>query len=223
LASLGVGGIAVALASQNVLGDLFASLSIHFDRPFVVGDFIIVDDLLGTVEQIGLKTTRVRSLHGEQLVFSNNDLLKSSIRNYKNMLERRVVFTIGLIYQTPYEKLVNVPDMIREIVEKEELARFDRAHFSSYGDSSPDFEIVYWVKVPDYNTYMDIQQRISLELFRRFSEGGIQFAYPTRTLNVVQGNDVSAEAERASVDPVSWPIGEMSRKKAVSRQWRRAV
>jgi small-conductance mechanosensitive channel len=197
LASLGVGGIAVALASQNILGDLFASLSIHFDRPFVVGDFIIVGDFPGTVEKIGLKTTRVRSLHGEQLIFSNNDLLSSRIRNFKRMLERRVLFTIGIVYQTPYDTLVKVPDMIREIVEREELVRFDRAHFRSYGDSSLDFEIVYWVNVPDYNTYMDIQQRINLELFRRFGEEGIDFAYPTRTLHLVQEDHVSADPVRA--------------------------
>ena len=182
LASLGVGGIAVALASQNILGDLFASLSIYFDRPFVVGDFIVVGDLLGTVERIGLKTTRVRSLPGEELVFSNADLLSSRIRNFKTMRERRIVFSIGILYETPYEKLVRVPELIREIIEREELVRFDRAHFRAYGDSSLDFEIVYWVEMPDYNAYMDIQQRINLELFRRFGEEGIGFAYPTRTL-----------------------------------------
>jgi small-conductance mechanosensitive channel len=196
LASLGVGGIAVALASQNILGDLFASLSIHFDKPFVVGDFIIVDDLLGTVEKIGLKTTRVRSLHGEQLVLSNNDLLSSRIRNYKRMLERRVLFSVGIVYETPYEKLVKVSDMIRQIIEQEELVRFDRAHFRSYGDSSLDFEIVYWVKVPDYNTYMDIQQRVNLELFRRFSEEGIGFAYPTRMLHLTQETAMSTDASQ---------------------------
>jgi small-conductance mechanosensitive channel len=186
MASLGVGGIAVALAAQNILGDLFASLSIYFDRPFVVGDFIIVGDLLGTVERIGLKTTRIRSLHGEQLIFSNNDLLNSRIRNYKRMLERRVLFSIGIIYGTPYEKLVRVPGILREVIESEEQGRFDRAHFQGYGDSSLDFEIVYWVTVPDYNTYMDIQQRINFEIFRRFEEEGIEFAYPTRTLHIAR-------------------------------------
>jgi small-conductance mechanosensitive channel len=191
LASLGVGGIAVALAAQNILGDLFASLSIYFDRPFVVGDFIIVDSLLGTVEKVGLKTTRIRSLHGEQLIFSNNDLLNSRIRNYKRMLERRVLFSIGVIYGTAYEKLVGVPEILREAIEKEELARFDRAHFSGYGDSSLDFEIVYWVKVPDYNTYMDIQQRINFEIFRRFEEEEIEFAFPTRTVYIAKSVDSS--------------------------------
>lgn len=180
--SLGIGGIAVALALQNILGDLFASLSILLDKPFVVGDFIIVGDLLGTVERIGLKTTRVRSLHGEQLIFSNADLLNSRIRNFKRMYERRVLFGFGVIYQTPYQKLERIPSMVREIIEREELVRFDRAHFKEYGDSSLNFEVVYWVRNPDYNTYMDIQQRINLELFRRFEEEGIDFAYPTRTL-----------------------------------------
>lgn len=182
IAGLGVGGIAVALALQNILGDLFASLSIVLDKPFVTGDFIIVDEYLGTVEHIGLKSTRIRSLSGEQLVFSNNDLLRSRIRNYKRMQERRAVFSIGVVYQTPSEKLAEIPGIIREIIESQELTRFDRSHFKEYGDFSLNFETVYWVKVPDYNTYMDIQQAMNLEIFRRFEEKGIEFAYPTQTL-----------------------------------------
>ncbi|MFQ5791825.1 MAG: mechanosensitive ion channel family protein [Acidobacteriota bacterium] len=197
LASLGVGGIAVALASQSILGDLFASLSIVFDKPFVVGDFIIVGDLLGTVERIGLKTTRLRSLSGEQLVFSNNDLLASRIRNFKRMQERRVLFSIGVVYETPYAKLTKIPELLNEIISKEEQARFDRAHFKAYGDSSLNFEIVYWVKVPDYNTYMDIQQRINLAIFRRFEEEGISFAYPTRTLYLAQQTPAASTQEEA--------------------------
>jgi small-conductance mechanosensitive channel len=185
LASLGVGGIAVALAAQNILSDLFASLSIMLDQPFAVGDFIVVDDLPGTVEHVGLKTTRVRSLQGEQLVFANADLLGSRIRNFKRMQERRVVFTVGVTYETPFETLSRIPEMLREIVSRNERVRFDRAHFKSYGDSSLDFEIVYWVEIPDYNTYMDIQQSINLEIFQRFEGEGIEFAYPTRTLHVV--------------------------------------
>lgn len=182
VAGLGVGGVAVALAVQNILGDIFASLSIVLDKPFVIGDFIIIDEYLGTVEHIGLKTTRIRSLSGEQLVFSNTDLLGSRIRNYKRMYERRVVFTIGVVYQTPAVKLEAIPEIIREIVEKQELARFDRSHFKDYGDFSLNFETVYWVQNPDYNTYMNIQQAINLEIFRRFSREGIEFAYPTQTL-----------------------------------------
>jgi small-conductance mechanosensitive channel len=185
LAGMGIGGIAVALAAQNILGDLFASLSIVLDKPFVVGDFIIVGEQLGTVEYIGLKTTRIRSLGGEQIVFSNTDLLGSRIRNYKRMQERRVVFGFGVVYQTPHEKLQTIPGMVREIIGKLDRARFDRAHFKEYGDSSLNFEVVYYVLSADYNVYMDIQQAINLELFRRFQEDGIDFAYPTRTLYVV--------------------------------------
>jgi len=184
VASLGIGGIAMALAAQNILGDIFASLSIAMDKPFVIGDFIIVDDVLGTVEYIGLKTTRLRSLSGEQIVFSNTDLLKSRIRNYKRMFERRVVFGFGVLYQTTVDRLERIPRIVREIVEAQPKTRFDRAHFSKYGDSSLDFEVVYYVLDPDYNLYMDIQQAINLALFRRFADDGIDFAYPTRTLYV---------------------------------------
>jgi small-conductance mechanosensitive channel len=187
VASLGVGGIAVALAAQNILGDLFASLSILFDKPFVVGDFIFVGDMMGTVEKVGLKTTRVRSLFGEQLVFSNNDLLSSRIKNYKRMEERRVVFTLGVTYQTNAEQLELIPGIIKETIENQEKVRFDRSHFKGYGDFALLFETVYWVTDPDYNLYMDIQQRINLELFRHFEEQGIEFAYPTQTIHLAAG------------------------------------
>jgi small-conductance mechanosensitive channel len=182
VASLGIGGIAVALALQNILGDIFASLSIAIDKPFVIGDFIVVDDILGSVEYIGLKTTRLRSLGGEQIVFSNTDLLKSRIRNYKRMYERRVVFGFGVVYQASHEQLKKIPVMAREIIEGLEKTRFDRAHFKEYGESSLNFEVVYFVQDPDYNIYMDIQQSINLSLFERFAREGIGFAYPTRTL-----------------------------------------
>lgn len=193
VASLGISGIAVALAVQNILSDLFASLSIVLDKPFVIGDFIIVDDYLGTVEHIGLKTTRVRSLSGEQLIFSNNDLLKSRVRNYKRMAERRVVFSIGVTYQTPHEKLKQIPATIREIIESQETARFDRAHFQGYGDFALKFEVVYYVLDADYNRYMDIQQAINLSIYRSFAAAGIDFAYPTQTLYIDAKNrkDVS--------------------------------
>ena len=184
VASLGIGGIAVALAVQNILGDLFASLSIALDKPFVIGDFIIVDDVLGTVDYIGLKTTRLRSLSGEQIVFSNADLLKSRIRNYKRMFERRVVLAIGVVYQTAHATLERIPALVRAIVEQQPKTRFDRAHFKEYGDSALVFEVVYFVLDSDYNIYMDIQQAINLAIFRRFQEEGIEFAYPTRTLHV---------------------------------------
>lgn len=188
IASLGIGGIAVALAVQNVLGDLFASLSIALDKPFVVGDFIIIDDYIGTVEKIGLKSTRVRSLSGEQLIFSNNDLLNSRIRNYKRMAQRRVVFNIGVTYQAPSDKLEAIPDIIKEIIESQELTTFDRAHFKDYGDFSLNYEIVYHVQSAEYNDYMDIQQTINLEIYRKFEEQGIDFAYPTQTVFVENPN-----------------------------------
>lgn len=185
LAGLGIGGIAVALAAQNILGDLFGSLSIVLDKPFVVGDFIIVGEHTGTVERVGLKTTRLRSLSGEQLVFANSDLLQSRIRNFRRMFERRAVFTFGVEYGTPREKLEWIPAMVREIIEGLTDVRFDRAHFHRYGDSSLDFEVVYYVLVPDYVIYMDRQQTINLEIYRRLEENDIAFAFPTRTLHLV--------------------------------------
>ena len=184
VAGLGIGGIAVALAVQNILGDLLASLSIVLDKPFVIGDFVVVDSLSGTIEHIGIKTTRIRSISGEQLIFSNNDLLKNHIRNYKRMSERRVVLNFGLVYQTSVEKLKAVKKIVRDIVEKQGNVRFDRVHFKEYGDSSLNFEVVYFVTNPDYNIYMDVQEAINLEIFRQFGEEGIEFAYPTQTVYV---------------------------------------
>jgi small-conductance mechanosensitive channel len=182
VAGLGIGGIAIALAAQNILGDLFASLAIVLDQPFVVGDFVIVGSEMGTVERIGIKTTRIRSLSGEQLICSNADLLGSRINNYKRMAERRVVFAIGVTYQTPPEKVEKLPDMLRATVEAQDLVRFDRAHFKSYGDFALIYEIVYWVLSPDYNVYMDIQQQINFAIYRQLQAEGIEFAYPTQTI-----------------------------------------
>lgn len=184
VAGLGVGGIAVALAAQNIISDLFASLSIVLDRPFVLGDFLVIDNYYGNVEKVGLKTTRVRSLSGEQLVFSNNDLLNSRIRNFGQMVERRIVFTISVVYQTPFEKLAELPGIIEDIIVKQDSARFDRAHFQKFGDYSLNYEIVYFVESSDYKLYMDIQQSVNLEIFRRFAEEGIEFAYPTQSIFV---------------------------------------
>lgn len=188
VAGLGISGIAIALAIQNILGDLFASLSIVLDKPFVLGDFIIVDNHMGSVEHIGLKTTRIRSLSGEQLIFSNNDLLQSRIRNFKRMAERRVVFALGVTYQTPTEKLKKIPGIIREMIEAQEQARFDRAHFKDFGNFSLNFEIVYWISSPDYVQYMDTQQKLNLLIYERFAEEGIEFAYPTQTLFLENSN-----------------------------------
>ena len=184
VAGLGIGGIAVALAVQNVLGDILAAMAIVADKPFVVGDFVILDDYMGTVENIGMKTTRLRSLGGEQIIISNTDMIGSRIRNYKRMYERRVLFTIGVTYDTPREKLERIPATIREAVEAQEGVRFDRAHFFRFSDSSLDIETVYYVLSPDYGRYMDIQQAINLALVSRFADDGIEFAFPTRTLHV---------------------------------------
>ena len=184
IAGLGIGGIAIALAVQSVLSDLFASLSIIVDKPFVIGDFIVVGDQMGNVERIGLKTTRVRSLSGEQIVFSNSDLLSSRVRNYKRMYERRIVFGFGVLYETPTDVVAAIPSMVREIVERQMNVRFDRCHFRSFGNSALDFETVYYVDVPDYNVYMDTQQAINLGIMRAFEVEGIEFAYPTQTLYV---------------------------------------
>jgi len=184
IASLGVGGVAVALAVQNILGDLFASLSIALDKPFVIGDFIVVGDVVGTVEHVGLKTTRIRALSGEQIVVANGDLLSSRIHNYKRLQERRIVFKFGVLYDTPADTLEAIPGMLREIIEAREHTRFDRAHFLAFGDSSLDFEVVYYVLTADYITYMDVQQQINLAMIRRFAEHRIGFAFPTRTLHL---------------------------------------
>ncbi|MEO1076524.1 MAG: mechanosensitive ion channel family protein [Bacteroidota bacterium] len=182
VASLGIGGIAVALAAQNILGDLFAALSIVLDKPFVVGDFLSVGEFLGSVEKVGLKTTRLRSLSGEQLIFANSDLVKSRVRNFKRMEERRIVFSFGVTYQTTAAQLEAIPEWVRAIAEAEPHVRFDRAHFKQFGASSLDFEVVYYVTDPDFAVYMDRQQAINLAIVRKFEDEGIDFAYPTQTL-----------------------------------------
>jgi MscS family membrane protein len=192
-AGLGIGGVAVALALQRILGDLLSSLSIAFDKPFVAGDFIIFDQLMGTVEHIGIKTTRIRSLDGEQIICANSDLLNTRIRNFKRMRERRVAFQIGLVYHTPYEKLVKVPSLLRNAVEAQANVRFDRAHFKAYGEFSLLFEVVYYVLSADYNDYMNVQQGINLMIFESFQNEGLQFAFPTRAL-YLQGVPQTGEA-----------------------------
>ncbi|MHB1329557.1 MAG: mechanosensitive ion channel family protein [Gemmatimonadales bacterium] len=193
IAGLGVGGIAIALATQNILGDLLASLAIVLDKPFAIKDFIIVGDLMGSVEHIGLKTTRVRSLSGEQLVFSNADLLSSRIRNYGRMFERRVVLSIGVEYETPRQKLEQVPGILKEAIEAQEGTRFDRSHFATFGSFSLDFESVYYVLTPDFNRHMDIQQAINFRIHERFEAEGIGFAYPTQRLLLERRVDPSRE------------------------------
>jgi small-conductance mechanosensitive channel len=198
VAGLGVGGIAVALAVQNVLGDLLASLTIALDKPFVVGDFLILGDYLGSVENVGIKSTRLRSLTGEQIIISNNDLLSSRVRNYGRMFERRIVFKLGVTYETPRAKLEQLPRLIRSIVDEQEGTRFDRSHFAKYGDFSLDFETVYYVLSADYNRYMDLQQAINFRIHEEFEKLGVEFAYPTRKLWVAGGLRTGPEDETRS-------------------------
>ena len=182
VAGLGIGGVAVALAAQAVLGDLFSYFVIFFDKPFEIGDFIVVDEKMGVVEYIGIKTTRLRAIGGEQLVFANKDLTNSRVHNYKKMDRRRVVFKLGVVYQTSAEKLKRIPGMVKDIIVAQQDATFDRGHFSAFGDSSLDFEFVYYVTGSDYTKYMDIQQAINLEVFESFERENIEMAYPTQTL-----------------------------------------
>jgi small-conductance mechanosensitive channel len=196
VASLGVGGIALALAVQNILGDLFASLSIAVDKPFEVGDFISSDAGTGTVEFVGLKTTRIRSLSGEQIVVGNTDLLKQPVKNYRRMTERRIAFKFGVTYDTSADLAQAIPGIVQKLVEADGMLRFDRAHFQSFGESSLDYEVVYHVLDPGYNVYMDAQQRLNLGLLREFTARGIEFAFPTRTLHLAYaanaGEDLAA-------------------------------
>jgi small-conductance mechanosensitive channel len=185
-ASLGVGGIAVALAVQNILGDLFASLSIVIDKPFVIGDAIAVDALSGTVENVGLKTTRLRSDTGEQLIFSNSDLLKARLRNFKRMRERVVVFSFGVACQTPVERLQAVPGLVQKAVQAQNQTRFERAHFKEIGAFAYIYEVVYTMLDPAYGLYMDTRQAIQLALLRALDAEGIRLAYPTQTVYLGQ-------------------------------------
>lgn len=184
VAGLGVGGIAVALAAQNIISDLFNYLVIFFDKPFEVGDFIIVGEKLGTVNHIGIKTTRVKSLSGEQLVFSNSDLTNSRIHNYKRMQTRRIVFTFRVTYQTDIEKVREIPEIVRDIIKNQERTILDRVHLRSFDESCMTYEAVHIVQSADYNVYMDIQQEINLGILEAFRQRGIEFAYPTRTVHL---------------------------------------
>ncbi|HHQ44763.1 MAG TPA: mechanosensitive ion channel family protein [Candidatus Altiarchaeales archaeon] len=182
LAGLGIGGIAVALALQNVLEDLFSSVSIYFDKPFTVGDFLLIGDDLGAVEKIGIKTTRLKTLRGEELVVSNKEMTSVRIHNFGRMPHRRIDFSFGVTYQTPTEKLELIPSYVREIIESQELVTFDRAHFKKFGQSALEFEAVYYLKSADYNQYMDTQQAINIALKKKLDAEDIEFAYPTTTV-----------------------------------------
>ncbi len=182
ITSLGIGGIAVGLAVQNILSDLFASLSISLDKPFVVNDFIQVDNHVGTVEKIGLKSTRIRSLSGEQLIFSNSDLLNSRIQNFKRLERRRNVLKLGVLYQTTPEQLRKIPELVNNIFSTIDKVTLDRIHLSDFGDFSINFELVYWVESSDFTLHMDIKQKILLAIFDQFVENNIDFAYPTQSI-----------------------------------------
>lgn len=184
VAGLGVGGVAAALALQAVLGDLFASLSIYIDRPFDLGDFIIVGDYLGTVQRVGLRTTRLTSLGGEHIVLPNADLTSSRIRNYRRMEERRIVTTVSVTYGTSHDLVRRLPKLIEHVIKGVDGVRFDRAHFRGFGSSGLEFEYVYYVLTSDYNRFMDVQQNINLEIMRRFELANVQFALPTRTVHL---------------------------------------
>ncbi len=186
ITGLGIGGIAIALAAQNILGDLFNYFVIFFDRPFEVGDFIVVDDKRGTVEFIGIKTTRLKSISGEQVIISNSNLTNSRVHNFRRMEKRRIVFQIGVIYGTPLEKLKEIPDIITRILEDEPLTTPDRVHFATYGDFSLNFEVVFFVESADYKQYMDIHQDINYRLYEAFEQRGIEFAFPTQTIHLQQ-------------------------------------
>lgn len=188
IAGLGIGGIAVALALQNILSDLFSSFAIYLDKPFEVGDFIIVGNNSGTVERIGIKTTRLRALQGEEIVISNKELTSARVQNMKKMEERRATFTFGVVYETKPDVLEKIPALVREIFKSvgESRARLDRVHLAKLNDSSVDFDVVYYVPTSDYAAFMDTQQEILLKLFAQFGKEKIDFAYPTQTVFVAK-------------------------------------
>lgn len=204
ITGLGIGGIAVALAAQEVLKDLFASLTIAMDKPFLIGDYVMVGDLRGTVEYIGIKTTRLRSLTGEQLVFANSDIIATRLRNYGRMERRRVAHNIGLVYQTPPDRVELAVRIIREAVARREGITLDRCHFAAFGDSALVLELVYFVETGDYLTYMENQQAINFEILTRFNAEGIGFAYPTQTIWMAEpGSGANAEGPPQAGGPSS--------------------
>jgi len=182
LTGLGIGGIALALAVQKILGDLFASISIMLDKPFEVGDLINTDMVTGFVESIGVKTTRVRSITGEQVIIANSDLLDSRINNFKRMSERRITLSLSVSSQTAKENLHTIVDMVKNIINNQSDARFDRGHLKSFSASSVDYEIVFWITKPEYLAYMDIQEKINLAILDAFAEKKINLAYPAQKI-----------------------------------------
>ncbi len=182
IAGLGIGGVAIAFALQNVLSDIFASVSLYLDKPFKPGDFIVVENDMGVVKKIGIKSTRLETLQGQELIMPNKELTETRVNNYKKMEKRRVVFNFGVVYQTPTEKLQKIPVIVNNIINRIELARIDRAHFTKFGDFSLNFEVVYYINTNDYNKYMDVQQEINLAIKEQFEKEGIEMAFPTQTV-----------------------------------------
>lgn len=188
VAGMGIGGVAVAFALQGILSDLFSSFSIYLDKPFIEGDFISVGDKWGTVERIGIKSTRIRSIHGEEIVFSNKELTSVQVHNFRNMNRRRAEFAIGVVYETPTKKMEKIPKIVSKIVEKEEMATFDRVHFHNFGDFSLDYTLVYYIETRDYATFMDINQKVLLNIKKAFEKEKIEFAYPTKTIHLTKSD-----------------------------------
>ena len=194
VAGLGVTGVAVALATQNIVSDLFASVSLLLDKPFLAGDFIVCDAFMGTVERIGIRSTRLRSLGGEAIIMANSDLTKSRVRNYRNMFERRVLFIVAVPYSTPYEKLEIIPALLREAIEASANTRFDRAELLYMGESALQYEVVYHVLDRDYNLYTKIQQQVNLAIIRRLQERGIGIALRTQAVYNIPWEHMTAHA-----------------------------
>jgi small-conductance mechanosensitive channel len=186
LASLGIGGLAIALAVQNILSDIFSSFSIFVDKPFQIGDFIVVGTDMGNVQKIGLKTTRIKTLQGQELIVSNQELTSTRVENYKRMEKRRVVFSFGVTYGTDSKKLEKIPEVVKKVIESRKKTSFDRCHFKDYGDFSLNYEVVYYVESPEYGEYMDAQQDINLDLYKKFEKEKIDFAYPTQTIHMAK-------------------------------------
>jgi len=182
VAGLGIGGIAVALAMQNILGDLFSYFAIYLDKPFVKGDLILIGTQMGVVDRVGVKTTRIRALQGEEIVIANSELTSSRIQNFKKMEERRIIFTFGVVYETPLEKLTKLPQQIQDVIVPIERARFDRAHLQALGDSAYMFEVAYYVRSVDYDDYMDVHQAVLFGIIALCTQENIEFAFPSQTV-----------------------------------------
>ncbi len=190
IAGLGVGGIAIAFAMQNILEDLFSSLAIFFDKPFKIGDFIVIGTDAGSVKKVGIKTTRIQTIQGEELVISNKELTSSRIHNYKRMEKRRVLFSFGVTYDTPVFKLKTIPNLVKDIIESVGDLTFGRAHFKDFGDSSLNFEIIYFVGSSDYDQFMNVQQKINLKIMEQFEKDKIEMAYPTQTIFIKNNSQI---------------------------------